>query len=165
MRAASGSHSTEVAYGSDVVSMDQLSVQELDSNVAYAVTHLFLQETLERTKYEDLIVLVTGMVLSADGERSLDPAMHHDWDGMVGLRTSFCKTEAFAVARAFLVHWYEIGPQEQIKSVIDAMAVDARGEPLNDVVAQCWNQCWETVCEDLVAGEPFKASFWHGTRA
>ncbi len=78
--------------------------------MAYVVTHLFIEKIYERTHYDDLSVLVSGMSLSLDGQRSMDPAMVHDWAGVVGNQNSFTRTEGFGAARRYLENWYEIGP-------------------------------------------------------
>ena len=66
---------------------------------------------------------MTGMQLSLDGERSIDPAMVDDWVRAVGNHTSFNRDERLSAARRFPENWYEIGPQDEIKATIDAMAV------------------------------------------
>lgn len=133
--------------------------------MCYVVAHLFLEHTLWRTGYEDLVVLVSGMCLSSDGERSSDPAMVHDWAHVVGGRSSFNKNDAFIAVRAYLQNWYEIGPQEDIKRVIDAMAIGPGGEPLDREVSRDWDLSWQTVCENVATGNPFKTSLMRGIDA
>jgi hypothetical protein len=134
-------------------------VQEVDSKTAYVVTRLFLEKVFERTGYEELIVLVSGMCLSLDGERSMDPAMVHDWTGVVRERNSFTKYDAFAAARAYLDNWYAIGPHDEIKAVIDSMMVGTSGEPVLPETAEIWNRCWETLSENQRSGELFKTAY------
>lgn len=88
----------------------------------------------------------------------MDPAMLHDWTAVVGERASFNKRDAFLAARAYLQNWYAIGPLEEIKRVIDAMALGRGDEPLDPDVSRDWNLSWETVSHNVAAGNPFKTA-------
>lgn len=137
--------------------------QELSSKMTYVVAQLFFTETCARTKSEDLLTLASGMLLSLDGERSGDPAMIYDWAGVVGSRTYFTRLTGFIVTREYLENWYAIGPQPEIRAVIDSMSVDADGEPLDATVRAEWNSSWERVLDNLHARTPFISAHWPGT--
>ncbi|HEY5095535.1 MAG TPA: hypothetical protein VII69_10490 [Candidatus Eremiobacteraceae bacterium] len=138
-------------------------MQENEHIRAYVATHLFLESIYNQTRYEDLMVLVSGMSLSSDGQRSIDPAMLDDWTEVVGSRKLSTRIEAFAAARDYLVNWYEIGPQDEIKAVIDSMETGDDGRPVLSGTAEIWDRCWASVCEDFSAGEPFKTVFSYAT--
>ena len=105
------------------------------------------------------------MQLSLDGERSIDPAMVDDWVRAVGNQTSFNRDEGLSAARRYLENCYEIGPQDEIKATIDAMAVGPNGVPIFPETSATWNVCWDMVCESLRTGEPFRTAYAYGTTA
>ena len=137
-------------------------MRPFDSKMAYVVTHCFLQRIWERKKYDDLVVLLDGMCLSFDGERSMDPALVDDWAKATASKVSFTKREGFDAARTFLRYWDEIGPGEEIKSIIHSMETSRGGEPVRQEIAELWNSCWDEVSANLDAGDPFKTSFCYG---
>lgn len=128
-----------------------------DSKIAYIVMLRFLQKMWERTAYEDLLILLDGMCLSLDGKRSMGGALVSDWEKATGGKAMSTMEEGFGAARAFLRYWYEIGPQEEIKNVMDAMET---GDG-----AALWAECWAEVSANVDAGEPFKTAFWYGANA
>jgi hypothetical protein len=138
-------------------------MQENEHMRAYVAARLFLESMYDQTRYEDMMVLVSGMCLSSDGERSMDPAMLDDWNDVVGSRKLSTKPEAFAATRDYLVKWYEIGPQDEIKAVIDLMEFGDDGRAVSSSTAEMWDRCWVSVCEDFNAGEPFKSAYAYGT--
>ncbi len=137
-------------------------MQPFKSRLAYVVTHCFLRRIWERTEYEDLVVLLSGMCLSLDGERSMDPAMVYDWAKATSGEASFTRQEGFEAAKAFLQYWYEIGPQDEIKNVIESMETSC-GEPVRTEIVGLWDTCWNEVSANVEAGHPFKTAFCYAT--
>lgn len=71
-------------------------MEERSSKMTYVVARPLFEKMYERTLYEDLIVLTTGMQRGLDGERSMDPAMVGDWARAVGSQTSFNSDEGLS---------------------------------------------------------------------
>ena len=138
------------------------STQPFESRLAYVVTHCFLRRIWERTGYEDLVVLLDGMCLSLDGERSMDPAIVYDWAKATSGKATFTRQEGFEATKVFLQYWYEIGPQDEIKNVIESLETSC-GEPVRTEIAALWDACWNEVSTNLEAGHPFKTAYWYGT--
>jgi len=105
---------------------------------AYNSMYKLLEDYYKKTKNEDIMSLLPGMVFLADGGTA-DPAVWEDWLKAIENKKTLTKKEVFVAMIYFFEEYYSVGPYPYIKLIIDALYA---AKDCNDVtvpLVKQWN--------------------------